>query len=460
MRNFRWLATLVLLSGACEGVDDSEVQVEALSAAPQCTSTPGLDGFCADDSVPVRAAPLHAHHGPAIETGVTYGVRLRENAKGASGSVSLTVEEGGTFMLYVGTPKMPTRVVGPDGEVAPTCENWIDKTTCVWLRRVGAYDLEAGTYRIEFGPISPQHWVRLRVERKEEEPPPPPPGGGIVFAAMLGSDTETHLYVVQPDGSGLTRLATSGGEIFPSWSPDRQKLAYVRAAELWVSDAAGQGEVMVAPQVGRDGQYITPAAWSPDGMRLAYTFPRDRYVIEDTDESYETTLHYVNADGTGDVAFPEPTFGGAPPGIGSLSDPAWSSTDRLAFAAADDCPDCAGGAYWSTMMSDGTGYAQVVTGVPPLYPVHGLDWSPDATRWVYTGSGQYTQPESPGVIVTSAAGNSGATAVTSTGAWMPRWAPDATRIAFLRADGIYVINAAGGTEQRIVSATGIRGLDW
>jgi Tol biopolymer transport system component len=43
----------------------------------------------------------------------------------------------------------------------------------------------------------------------------------------------------------------------------------------------------------------------------------------------------------------------------------------------------------------------------------------------------------------------------------PVWSPDGRSIAYIGADGVYVVDAEGATEPRLVlAATDVRGLDW
>jgi Tol biopolymer transport system component len=289
----------------------------------------------------------------------------------------------------------------------------------------------------------------------------------IVFAAMLDGQAATDLYVLR-GGPAMRLTNTPGAELWPAWSPDRLEVAFVRDAQLYVLDVHSGSERLVAEHVGRRRE-VSGAAWSPDGTRLVYPYPRDAYIIErdpvegPIDESYDTTLHFVNADGTNDAAYNEPLDPSLPPGIGTLGEPAWSSTDLIAFTVSDDCPDCAGGSRYAYSNPDGTGYRDVTPGdlgEYPLYPRHGLDWSPDGTRWVFTAMAQEPN-EAPGVIATRSVANpDDIQQLTPPGAWYPRYAPSGDFIAFLRSDGIYVMNANGTGNHRIQSAAGVRGLDW
>jgi len=224
---------------------------------------------------------------------------------------------------------------------------------------------------------------------------------------------------------------------------------------------------LVAPHVGRERpdstHELSAAAWSPDGTRLLYPYQRMPFVVEGLDESYDTTLHFVNADGTSDVAYNEPPEDSQPPGAGSLGQPAWSSTNLIAFTVADNCPDCAGGSRYAYDRVEGGDYKEIQPldlATYPLYPRNGLDWSPDATHWVFTAKAQPTS-ESPGVIAVRLVDKAAdIRELTATGAWNPRYSPDGGSIAYLASDGIYTMTADGRNQHRVMGANFVRGLDW
>ena len=285
---------------------------------------------------------------------------------------------------------------------------------------------------------------------------------------MLDGQAATDLYVLKAHDAHATRLTnTPGAELWPAWSPDRKHIAFVRDAHLYVIDVDTGAERLVAEHVGRTRE-ISGAAWSPDGTRLVYPYPRDPWLVDLgqpdglVDESYDTTLHFVNADGTNDVAYNEPSDPSQPPGIGTLGEPAWSSTNLIAFTVADDCPDCAGGWRYAYSAPDGSGYQDIEPldlALYPLYPRHDLDWSPDGARWEFTAMDNFPD-ETPGVIASrSVVDPNDVSALTPTGAWYPRYAPDGQSIAFLRADGIYVMTRTARPAPD-PEATGVRGLDW
>ena len=464
------LLLLAMVAG-CDSTPPTELEIAAASA-PICSLTDedGLDAACTDDSVPLVMSPRSAPNPVAIQGSLSYGLHLRHEGGENAGAIRFVAAVTGEHVLYLGTPNVPLAITGPDGPVAMTCSSRLSAPDCVHMRRGIGLDLSAGaTYRIELGPIAPQRWVRLRVE--------PRPGAAVraplvVAAAIDGPSTD--LYAVDPETGAVTLLIGSAGdETQPRWSPDGSQLAYVIDGQLRVAAADGTGDHLVAPEVGRgpagsQRPTVTAPAWSPDGTRLVYPFPRPPFIVMDDgetiDQSYETTLHFVGADGSGDTPFAEPPEGGQPPGMGTLYEPAWSSQGLLAFANDDDCPDCAGGGETSSTLADGSEYRRME--VDNDFPfIHALDFSPDGSEIVFerrslsspeVGLTRATLADSsdPMVIdvITDDLGIIGRA---------PVWSPDGGSIAFIGADGVYVVDAEGATEPRLVlAATDVRGLDW
>jgi len=103
-----------------------------------------------------------------------------------------------------------------------------------------------------------------------------PDGTKIVFGSVVGA-TNAGLFVVNPDGSGLTRLLSADFEDppgnwlgYPAWSPDGKSIAFIRANNymfwpIWVVNADGSSPRMLK---GHDGN-VTEPSWSPDGTMLA-----------------------------------------------------------------------------------------------------------------------------------------------------------------------------------------------
>jgi Tol biopolymer transport system component len=99
-----------------------------------------------------------------------------------------------------------------------------------------------------------------------------PDGTRIAFSRSTGLGDQLKLYIVQPDGSGLTPLVTPGIQdcSYPRWSPDGSRLAFsgfdAAGSSVWIINDDGSGLQRVTPT---DMEAFTPT-WSPTGDRLAF----------------------------------------------------------------------------------------------------------------------------------------------------------------------------------------------
>ncbi len=86
--------------------------------------------------------------------------------------------------------------------------------------------------------------------------------GRIAF--VRGGD----IYTIQPSGTGLRRLTSSGHSSGPRWSPAGKRIAYVRGGNLWVMNADGSQKT----QLTHAAPAYTDArpTWSPNGRYLAF----------------------------------------------------------------------------------------------------------------------------------------------------------------------------------------------
>ena len=96
------------------------------------------------------------------------------------------------------------------------------------------------------------------------------PNPGIAFVSDLSGNWD--LYVVQPDGSGLTQLTDNpklDGD--PDWSPDGRYLIFSSScvapeAQLYLHDT----ETGETSQLTSERLYHTHPTWSHDGQYLAF----------------------------------------------------------------------------------------------------------------------------------------------------------------------------------------------
>jgi RHS repeat-associated protein len=112
-----------------------------------------------------------------------------------------------------------------------------------------------------------------------------PTGTQIAFEEKEG----TELYVINTDGSGKRRLASSNGGVM-AWSPDGKSIVYENhfPQRLYVVNVATDA----IRELGGAGRQIYPC-WSRDGRYIAF----ESYPVEGQ-PSHEG-LYYMNADGSG-----------------------------------------------------------------------------------------------------------------------------------------------------------------
>jgi hypothetical protein len=453
----------------------------AVTASVTCVLSEevALTPACTEATVPLTTATRDGAVPPVIEAGVSYGLHLRPEGTSYAGVIQFVAPFSGDYVLYLGTPNVPLAITSageddPSEQVEHECSSLLVAASCPLMRRAIGFSLEAGVaYRIELGPIAPQRWIRLRIESWQRP---------IVVAGALDGQASSDLYTIAPDGSERTfLLGGSGDEHLPRWSPDGSRVAYVIDRMLRVASADRSSNYLVAPAVGRDiavdGSYptVNAAAWSPDGQRLLYTYPRPPWIIDEDghllDESYETTLHIVDVDGTGDVPYNEPLPAQYPPGSGTLFHPAWSSQGLIAFRNDDDCSDCAGGGELETTLEDGSMYRRFQVDVvdPPwsgMGEIHAMDFSPDGGSVVFEQGGRWGQvphvtraeivPSSDPAVLTLVTHDLGVFGRN------PVWSPSGREVAYLGAGGVYVIDAftPGAAPRQILVSSEVRSLDW
>jgi TolB protein len=268
-----------------------------------------------------------------------------------------------------------------------------------------------------------------------EEPPATQVDGLAVVGDRLAysarTDANDHdLYVLRPDGS-LARLTNDFlDERDPSWSPDRSRIAFVRAAlapphftSLWMMRADGrQVRRLTAPRDAFDGD----PTWSPDGTTIAFVrrgvdAPASRVELLDLRSRAIATPRLPRA---------------------SYSGVRWSSDGHwLALVQ---------GTTLALVHPDGSGLRPVATSARA-----GAAWSPDGAA---LGFVRALAAGTNGLSIVDLASGGLKTIVGGAYAGEPAWSPDGSRLVFVRGGDLYTV-AADGTDLRQLTQDGGSNVD-
>jgi TolB protein len=123
-----------------------------------------------------------------------------------------------------------------------------------------------------------------------------PDGARIAFASTRDVDSNAEIYIMNPDGTGVTALTETSYPTIntdPAWSPDGTKVAFARnplvpgaSADIYIVNIDGSGVTQLTNGVGGIGN-VHPS-WSPDGTRIAFASDRDG----------DLEIYVMNADGS------------------------------------------------------------------------------------------------------------------------------------------------------------------
>ena len=129
---------------------------------------------------------------------------------------------------------------------------------------------------------------------------------GTKIALTSSRSGANQIYVMNADGTGITRLTNDSVSYDPAWSPDGTKIAFVSAhnhtPQIYVMNADGTGSTPLTDGTTND---VWPA-WSPDGSRLAFT-----RAIRGANR-IDTYVYVMNADGSGITALTNDASSGWP----------------------------------------------------------------------------------------------------------------------------------------------------
>jgi Tol biopolymer transport system component len=279
-------------------------------------------------------------------------------------------------------------------------------------------------------PHEPQDQVDP-VLAKGGKPDKPGDGGGgetptepeIVYVGK--SSKAFGIYGMAADGSGKSLIWKCRDSCWrPQWSPDGENIVFDYlnrgTISLWIVNKDGSGLTRLIDHDGRG------ADWSPDGSRLAFTR---------VEEPSSVRIHVIDADGSNLTYF-------EPPAGYWDSSPAWSPDGtRIAFRR--DGP--LGGNDLSAILvmdADGTNVQEVTA--PGTYSDDDPAWSPDGSWIAFSRDAEEDPHKRVFIVRPDGTGLTNLTATLDHGAGTPSWSPDGTKIVFDGGNwGIYTMNADG-----------------
>ncbi len=234
--------------------------------------------------------------------------RLSPGNGGGTGLMALACESGGKAEICISkldgsAMRQLTHGAGPD--LSPA---WSPDGRRLAFRAAGADVFEASDIWIMHADGSGQ--ANLTKDKQSNWGATWSPDGKHILFNSAREGGRPHLYIMNPDGSGLRRLCphSSLWEEYPGWSPDGKKIAFMSnvGTSSWViyvmnADCTGLKQVTQGP--GEDGG----PRWSPDSKKIAFTSNR----------TGRAEIYLMNADGShvtrltmsmGDTSFSSPDW--------------------------------------------------------------------------------------------------------------------------------------------------------
>jgi Tol biopolymer transport system component len=124
-----------------------------------------------------------------------------------------------------------------------------------------------------FSSVDSLSWQPVITEETLAERPPRPYEGLVAFTSAV-ENGNLDIYIMRPDGSGLTNLTNDPAhDVDPYWSPDGKRIAFLsdRAGYMQIFTMNADGsDVFQLTHREADHEFASANPWSPDGSLLVF----------------------------------------------------------------------------------------------------------------------------------------------------------------------------------------------
>ena len=263
-------------------------------------------------------------------------------------------------------------------------------------------------------------------------------GDGEEWLAYQWLDaTGDGIYLARPDGSGQHQLLSdlTGSEIHPDWSPDGQRLAFVRVtpedqSELWMVNADGSGDELLYSCEDPCNSLGYPD-WNADGTRIYFGQDSDAQA-NGIPRTFQVGRLDVESGGVEIVLTRQDGMTAEQPRISP------DETELVYTRFRDPAEPLAGSAIFVSDLEGGSERRLTEFDAYGAYP----DWSPDGSRIVFNtfDLGAFQDIAVQVNLFSIKPDGSDIQRLTDYGAndtraTQPRWAPDGSGIVYTQVTG-------------------------